>query len=431
MTRACGPVTADPRMRKEIAIVKKLHHPNVVRMKEIIDDPDSTKLFMVFEYCEGGEVEWKGDAGPALSMAATRRIFRDTLLGLEYLHHQGIIHRDIKPSNLLRSNDHVKISDFGCSHFSEALFAAAAAGGEEKYVDDIELAKTAGSPAFFAPEMCFSDIPDEPVPKFTIRPPSTVVEGESAETVPFSPSLGAIAANGPRRLTDDSRSASEATIPRQRRPITNAIDVWALGVTLYCLLFGTTPFDAANEYLLMQAIPTAQYPIPATMGRDRFPTDGSNEETNEALDLLSRLLEKDAQKRITLDQAKVGSRVEELTPAPPVHPARAAECQGVAGRDRPARHVVCDSDQRRGRRGGYSRRQHSRKVQAWAEQHLPSLPLWEKPQPQQHGHGERCGPHTWHAGRAQSAGRVGERCSLDGVGSRDQPCKAVVTPLPR
>lgn len=302
-------------MKKEIAIAKKLHHPNVVRMKEIIDDPDSTKLFMVFEYCEGGEVEWKGDAGPALSLAATRKIFRDTLLGLEYLHHQGIIHRDIKPSNLLRSNDSIKISDFGCSHFSEALFAASAAGGDEKYVDDIELAKTAGSPAFFAPEMCFSEIPEEDeesasVPKFTLRPPSTVVDGDKrigSETVPLSPSLGAITYDPPPRLSEQTRTISEATMPRQRRPITNAIDVWALGVTLYCLLFGTTPFDAPNEYLLMQAIPTAQYPIPAVMGRDRLPCDGTNEETNEALDLLSRLLEKDAQKRMTLDQAKVSS----------------------------------------------------------------------------------------------------------------------------
>lgn len=310
-------------MRKEIAIVKKLHHPNVVRMKEIIDDPDSTKLFMVFEYCEGGEVEWKGDAGPALTVNATRKIFRDTLLGLEYLHHQGIIHRDIKPSNLLRSNGNVKISDFGCSHFSEALFAASAAGGEEKYVDDIELAKTAGSPAFFAPEMCFSDLPEEPpqsqshlsaVPKFTIRPPSTIVDGDNSgtvgtETVPFSPGAGraaSIDSGGPPRLSDASRSDSEATIIRQRRPITNAIDVWALGVTLYCLLFGTTPFDAPNEYLLMQVIPNEKYPIPPVMGRERLPTDGSNEEANEALDLLSRLLEKDAHKRMTLDQAKVG-----------------------------------------------------------------------------------------------------------------------------
>lgn len=312
----CETSHTDGRIRKEIAIFKKVHHPNVVRMKEIIDDPESSKLYMVLEYCEGGEVQWKvGTGQPALTLAETRHIFRDTLLGLEYcelsmdqltiVHHQGIIHRDIKPSNLLRSGDLVKISDFGCSHYSEALLAAQ--GGDETYVDDIELAKTAGSPAFFAPEMCYSEddiiatpatppasLSPEKVPTFTVRPPSAV----SDKSLPFSPI--------PEQPLFD-RSMSTSTIAKKpRHPITNAIDVWALGVTFYCLLFGRTPFDAANEYLLMQAIPTAQYPIPPTMSRDALPTSGSSEpdEVREALDLLSRLLEKDAMKRIPLEQAK-------------------------------------------------------------------------------------------------------------------------------
>lgn len=73
------------RIRKEIAIFKKVNHPNVVRMKEIIDDPDSSKLFMILEYCDGGELRWKDQFGqPYLSLDETRQIFRDTLLGLAY-----------------------------------------------------------------------------------------------------------------------------------------------------------------------------------------------------------------------------------------------------------------------------------------------------------------------------------------------------------
>lgn len=54
-------------------------------MKEIIDDPESSKLFMVLEYCDKGEIRWKDEEGqPLLTVAETRRIFRDTLLGLEY-----------------------------------------------------------------------------------------------------------------------------------------------------------------------------------------------------------------------------------------------------------------------------------------------------------------------------------------------------------
>jgi [calcium/calmodulin-dependent protein kinase] kinase len=54
-------------------------------MKEIIDDPEQSKLFMIMEYCEGGEIKWQdGQERPALTVAETRRIFRETLLGLEY-----------------------------------------------------------------------------------------------------------------------------------------------------------------------------------------------------------------------------------------------------------------------------------------------------------------------------------------------------------
>ncbi|WVF72184.1 hypothetical protein IAT40_006996 [Kwoniella sp. CBS 6097] len=324
-------------IRKEIAIFKKVNHPNVVRMKEIIDDPESSKIYMIMEWCENGEIRWKEAEGlPALTVGESRKIFRDTLLGLEYLHHQGIIHRDIKPSNLLRSADNtVKISDFGCSHFSEALRAAAAQPGPEgdACVDDIELAKTAGSPAFFAPEMCYSGLdtdiaqrsssspqstPVNEIPSFTLRPPSVATETKSSQSdplvgsmgpAPLRPTLSNDSAFSPRRPPSARSHSSSATIQRRERlPITNAIDVWALGVTLYCLLFGKTPFDAANEYLLMQVIPVQDYVIPPFMGKDRMPTGtggiAASDEARDCLDLLAKLMEKDPAKRITLEHAK-------------------------------------------------------------------------------------------------------------------------------
>nr|ODN77324.1 CAMKK/ELM protein kinase [Cryptococcus depauperatus CBS 7841] len=324
-------------IRKEIAIFKKVNHPNVVRMKEIIDDPESSKIYMILEWCKNGEIIWKdGESQPALTVGETRKIFRDTLLGLEYLHHQGIIHRDIKPSNLLRAaDDTVKISDFGCSHFSEALRVAASQLGPEgdAYVDDIELAKTAGSPAFFAPEMCCSGleidltsrnaspIATEEIPTFTLRPPSSMgthvefPKGDNLGSAPLvaypfpSQPVNSKESSKPLRPSSYRSHSSCSTIPRHERPpITNAIDVWALGVTFYCLLFGKTPFDAPNEYLLMQVIAADPYIIPPFMGRDRIPTGTGNlpatEESEECLDLLGKLLQKDVTKRTTLEQAK-------------------------------------------------------------------------------------------------------------------------------
>lgn len=173
------------------------------------------------------------------------------------VHYQGIIHRDIKPANLLLSHDHVaKISDFGVSYYNELLAPHANTmmihPNDEVFTKiDRELAETAGTPAFFAPELCCA--------------------GDS----PSSTSLD------------------------QRRPrISKAIDVWALGVTLYCFIFGQCPFIAATEFELFDTIPTQPltFPTKEEMG---FEIDDTLE------DLLLRLLTKDPDHRITLSDVKV------------------------------------------------------------------------------------------------------------------------------
>lgn len=104
---------------------------------------------------------------------------------------------------------------------------------------------------------------------------------------------------------------------RDRPMVGKGIDVWALGVTLYCLLFGYTPFhEARSEFELYNMIPKKEIVIPPAMGRDRLPTgsgversvvetDSRYAEGREVVDLLSRLLEKDPTKRIELWQVKV------------------------------------------------------------------------------------------------------------------------------
>lgn len=97
---------------REIAVMKFIGHPNVMRLKEVIEDVDSQKVYIIMEYCEKGPVHVPGD--PALPLEQVRRYGADILRGLLHLHSEFLYHRDIKPANCLVNRDGVvKIADFG------------------------------------------------------------------------------------------------------------------------------------------------------------------------------------------------------------------------------------------------------------------------------------------------------------------------------
>ncbi|KAJ2846827.1 hypothetical protein GGI22_006144, partial [Coemansia erecta] len=103
------------KVKREIAILKKCRHPNVVRLREVIDDAHARRIYLVIEFMDQGEIVWRdSNRLPAMSHSEARSVFRDLVLGVEYLHYVGILHRDLKPQNLLRNKaGTVKISDFG------------------------------------------------------------------------------------------------------------------------------------------------------------------------------------------------------------------------------------------------------------------------------------------------------------------------------
>ncbi|KAJ5693395.1 Calcium/calmodulin-dependent protein kinase kinase cmkC [Penicillium macrosclerotiorum] len=131
-------------IKEEIAIMKKLNHNNLVSLIEVLDDPSEDSLYMVMEMCKKGVVMKVGleERSDPYDDEHCRCWFRDLILGIEYLHAQGIVHRDIKPDNcLVTSDDVLKVVDFGVSE----MFAKDS---------DMFTAKSAGSPAFLPPELC-------------------------------------------------------------------------------------------------------------------------------------------------------------------------------------------------------------------------------------------------------------------------------------
>ncbi|KAI7976948.1 hypothetical protein EIK77_002069 [Talaromyces pinophilus] len=220
---------------------------------------------------------------PCLTIEEARNAFRDAVLGLEYLHYQGIIHRDIKPANLLvTAKGQVKISDFGVSYLGRPIRdedEEQVTETDAAELDDArgELSKTVGTPAFYAPELCYS--------------------GDDY-----------VDANG-------------------RGPkITGAIDIWSLGVTLYGMIFGRLPFVSDDEYSLFQNIGKSDLFIPkkrlkpvefdsSKISADpRHGVMNSNKRLEDEFvyedidplldDLLRRLLNKDPQNRITIKGIK-------------------------------------------------------------------------------------------------------------------------------
>jgi [calcium/calmodulin-dependent protein kinase] kinase len=173
----------------------------------------------------------------------------------------------------------VKIADFGVSYFGRHIREGEteeniSEGDATDFDNDQELVKTVGTPAFFAPELCY-----------------TSIDGEELE-------------------------------------VTEQIDVWSLGVTLYCLIYGRIPFVAEDEYQLFRAIADGEVYIPrrrlkavdllcstlqsclnTDIGLSTHPHREEGELAfedidEELYDLLRRMLIKDPAERIKLREVK-------------------------------------------------------------------------------------------------------------------------------
>lgn len=108
----------------EKRVLARLSHPFVVSMHWAFQTRGH--LYMVLDYCEGGELFYHLQKRGRFSEPDTKFYISEILLGLEYLHSQGILYRDLKPENcLLDAEGHVRLTDFGLSKDnlnSSALF---------------------------------------------------------------------------------------------------------------------------------------------------------------------------------------------------------------------------------------------------------------------------------------------------------------------
>ncbi|EQC32262.1 CAMKK protein kinase [Saprolegnia diclina VS20] len=193
-TRVAGRMVATnafQKVQKEIAIMKKLCHPNLTRLHEVIDSPEDDKLYLILNVISGGQLldfdnhamryRYTREPGPTVDEKSVTplRVVHDCLVdlasGLDYLQRNLICHRDIKPENIFVTDmSEYILGDFGVAHmFAEPGHATL-------------LKNTEGTYHYLAPECTSGDAFD-----------------------PFK------------------------------------VDIWAVGVTVFAMVYGTLPFGMA------------------------------------------------------------------------------------------------------------------------------------------------------------------------------------------
>jgi len=213
-------------LETEIKILRKLRHPHIVNLKEVVTTDEYT--YIIMELLSGGELFNRIVDRGSFPEDEAKRLFSQILLSMEYLHNMNIVHRDVKPENILYvspgSND-IKLIDFGYAGI---------------WAKDKPLTGLCGTPDYVAPEVL------------------TWYDDDDAGT-----------------------------------PYGKGSDMWSMGVLLYVILSGCSPFNAEEEEALLKLVAEAKYEF--------YEKEWANISA-EAKDLIERLLKVDPSLRYTMEE---------------------------------------------------------------------------------------------------------------------------------
>lgn len=123
-------------MLLEVDILRKLDHPNIIKISEVIQD--SRCYHVVTELCTGGEIFDKiADLEKFKEKQAARYMYQ-ILSAVSYCHNHNVLHRDLKPENLLlvdnSKTSNIKIIDFGISRLTNYPNSPARKYGQVRFI---------------------------------------------------------------------------------------------------------------------------------------------------------------------------------------------------------------------------------------------------------------------------------------------------------
>lgn len=233
---------------KEVQIMRRLNHGNIVRLLEFSESDDF--YFLVLELVKGGELFHQIARLTYFSEALARHVILQVAEAIRYMHEQGVVHRDIKPENIL-----------------------------------------------------FEPIPLIPSKVSKARP----YDEDKADEGEFIPGVGGggigrvkIADFGLSKVVWEGWATSPCgtigyTAPEivRRSGYSKSVDMWALGCVLYTLLCGFPPFYDESIATLTQKVARGEY---------TFLSPWWDDVSESAKDLVRHLLTVDPRQRYTIDQ---------------------------------------------------------------------------------------------------------------------------------
>jgi eukaryotic-like serine/threonine-protein kinase len=109
--RELGTTTLAERFQREIEVLSRLRHPNIVRILDAGEDRGAA--FFVMDYVPRPTLREHLTRNASFAVQRTLEVARDLAAALDYAHAQGVVHRDIKPENILMDDTTAMLCDFG------------------------------------------------------------------------------------------------------------------------------------------------------------------------------------------------------------------------------------------------------------------------------------------------------------------------------